>query len=119
MIESKDTPTTECPRSGLIENSPALQCWVNGELVEHKPVKRAAENGRCFLSRQLQPSATRTVERIGYRLPSDKSLGYFQSSALGTILMFIPVLAFVLAFTQASAIAQTTPVPTPTPAEQT
>lgn len=119
MIEFKDTSTTECPRSGLHENSPALQCWVNDGLVESKPVKRAAENLRVLRGQKLQPSASRTFARVAYRPPSDKSLGYFQSSAARTILMFVPVLAFVLAFANASAFAQTSPVPSPTPAEQT
>jgi len=117
MIESKDTSTTECPRSGLRENSPALQCWVSGQLVGHKPVKRAAENTHLH-ERKIQPSASRTVKGVECRLPSDKSLGYFQSSTSRTILMLFAVNVFVLAFANARAIAQTTLQPSPTPAEQ-
>jgi len=111
MIESKDTSTTECPRSGLRENSPALQCWVSGQLVGHKPVKRAAEAGA--VARPLGRALNRRRSR---RRPPSRS-GYCPSTSR-TILMLFAVNVFVLAFANARAIAQTTPLPSPTPAEQ-
>jgi len=124
MIESKDTSTTECPRSGLRENSPALQCWVSGQLVGHKPVKRAAEAGAVARHRGPQTGSPAGVGRLGRALnrrrsrrrPPSRS-GYCPSTSR-TILMLFAVNVFVLAFANARAIAQTTLQPSPTPAEQ-
>ena len=102
------------PRSGLNENSPALQCWVQSKLNHLKPVKRATENIVGRLVRQVQPSASRTEGEKKRIFPSDESLGYFQASAARTILMSLASIAFCLAFTSLSALAQT-PSPSSTP----
>jgi outer membrane protein TolC len=116
MMEFTGKRRTECPRSGLLENSPALQCWDNRELDEHQPVKRANESER--FARRIHPSALRTVERLESRLPSDKSLGYSRSSASRTISSLFLIIAFS-SFAAQLAMAQSTPQPSPSPAEQT
>src|ERR1041385_945316 len=104
------------PRSGLNENSPALQCWVQSKLNHLKPVKRATENIVGRLVRQDQRSASRTEGETKRIFPSDESLGYFQASAARTILMSLASIAFCLAFTSLSALAQTpSPLPTVSP----
>ena len=115
MIESKRTPATQSPRSGLRENSPALQCWVHGTIIQAEPVERATEDRRVFgATRTLQPSASRTNGENGCSLPNDESLGYFQSSALRTTLLRASLIALVLTFTGFQALAQT-PIPSSSP----
>ena len=103
------------PRSGLNENSPALQCWVRGRTNFRKPVERATEDIVRRFARRIQPSASRTEEGERCSFPSDKSLGYFQWSASRTILMGLASIAFCLALTNSTALAQT-PAPSSTPA---
>ena len=103
------------PRSGLNENSPALQCWVRGRTNSGKPVERATEDVAIRFVRRIQPSASRTEEGERRSFPGDKSLGYFQRSASRTILMGLASIALCLALTNSTALAQT-PAPSSTPA---
>src|SRR5437879_232343 len=83
MIRFKGARALVSPRSGRSENSPALQCWVQG---------------CCF--------------------PSDKSLGYFQPSAVRTILKTLTLICLGLFFfANASVFAQVpaSSIPSPTP----
>src|SRR5438128_778855 len=74
------------PRSGLSENSPSLQCWVRVRINEVKPVKRATEVEPIVgVLGEFLPFASRTVKKNASLFPSDKSLGYFQTSASRTI----------------------------------
>jgi outer membrane protein TolC len=115
MIEFRRLLTRVSPRSGLRENSPALQCWVHGTIIQAEPVKRATEDRWIFGSiPTLQPSASRTNEENGCSLPSDESLGYFQSSALRTSLKLAALITLVLAFTNSPTSAQE-PTASPTP----
>src|SRR5438067_3393121 len=98
------------PRSGLNENSPALQCWVNGGIRDREPVKRATEGH--LISGPLSP-ASRALGREERSFPSDKSLGYFQSSASRT-LFTIALTVFFLSRLGSAVFAQTTPSPIPT-----
>jgi outer membrane protein len=120
MIEYRRTRIRLSPRSGLSENSPALQCWVQGELSRSKPVKRATEIGslRAKFGRLLS-SALRTVNQGPGSFPSDKSLGYFRSSAARTVSALIFLIGLVLAFSDSQTFAQgASPSPTPS-TEQT
>ncbi len=121
MIESKRTRARLSPRSGLGGNSPALQCWVQGELARSKPVKRATENSSLHAKfGRLLSSALRTVNQGLGSFPSDESLGYFRSSASRTKLVLGFSIALVVAFTSSQTSAQSTVSPSPTPsADQT
>src|SRR6266513_1815286 len=111
MIESIFISAQTSPRSGLAENSPALQCWVRGGKNEAEPVKRATEGlGRSVNGKCLTPAAR--PQGGGERcIPSDKSLGYFRSSAARTIMMLIGFL-----YLAATLAAGQTPSQSPTPA---
>ena len=101
MIEYRRTRARRSPRSGLSGNSPALQRWVQGELTESQPVKRATED-----------------RGLPAKVPSDKSPGSFRSSAGRTLSALIFLIGLVLAFSELQAFAQTaSPSPTPS-AEQ-
>src|SRR5438552_11810286 len=115
MIESILISAQTSPRSGLAENSPALQCWVRGGKNEDEPVKRATEDlVRSVNGQRLSPAA-RTQGGGERCIPSDKSLGYFRSSAARTMMMLIAFL--YLAATLAAG--QTPPQsPTPSPSSQ-
>src|SRR5438067_3669027 len=102
------------PRSGLNENSPALQCWVNGGIRDREPVKRATEGH--LISGPLSP-ASRALGREERSFPSDKSLGYFQSSASRT-LFTIALTVFFLSRLGSAVFAQTPPLPIPTVSPQ-
>src|SRR5688572_29182109 len=94
------------PRSGLSENSPALQCWVRDTVELVKPVKRATE-----VTEHIQSSASRPKGRRECCVPSDKSLGYFHSSAARTILLT----AFIMFANSPSLAQDSAPSPTPAP----
>ena len=72
------------PRSGRLESSPALQRWERKKEEKTEPAKRATES---WVS--LSP-ASRAEDSEGSQFPSDKSLGYFQSSAARTISNWLP-----------------------------
>jgi outer membrane protein TolC len=147
MIHREARAKRLSPRSGLYENSPALQCWVRDRTNFVKPVKRATEvtepravasGAKTQLRRMqnktnslagriedplatasgsvtnVQPCASRIEEGERRSFPSDKSLGYFQAFASRTILMNLASIAFCLALTNSTALAQT-PSPTPSP----
>src|SRR5882762_9423353 len=116
MIEAKPTPTKPRPRSGLRENSPALQCWVQNGLDRPEPVKRATEvNSSVGFMRKLQSSAART-RRKQRRSPSDKSLGYFQMSAARTMPMLAFLISLLLGLPSSKVFAQeSAPSPAPSP----
>src|SRR5437867_10456344 len=121
MTHRKDLSNDLSPRSGRSENSPALQCWVSGEVVESEPVKRATEMNRLIkFCRVFQSSASRTGIWNTNLSPSDKSLGYFQPSAPRTILMSLAFATLVMACANCSVLAQvpasSSPSPTPEPA---
>jgi outer membrane protein len=119
MTESQDRTNELSPRSGQHENSPALQCWVPGGLVESKPVKRATES--VMKLGDLQSSASRTETRPGRTSPSDKSLGYFRTSATRTgLLRLFACVASILIFASVATVAQEpTATPTSSPADPT
>ncbi len=108
MIESKRILAKVSPRSGLGENSPALQCWVHGTIIQVEPVERATEGGAVarLLGRALnrERSRKRPPSRSGYCL-----------SASRTSLMLTALIVLVLAFTNSLTLAQTTVSPSPTP----
>src|SRR6266446_9303431 len=119
MIESKRIRARLSPRSGLGGNSPALQCWVPGELVKSKPVKRATENTSLHAKLgKLLSSALRTMNQWLGSFPSDESLGYFRSSASRTEFVLGFSITLVVAFTNSQASAQTAVLPSPTPPTQ-
>jgi outer membrane protein len=83
------------PLGGLHENSPALQCWERGEISLNEPVKRAADDPEndsdcLFLSPASQANGLRK-----HRIPSDESLGYFQSSASRTVMLLCGLVFFI------------------------
>src|SRR4051812_18887164 len=96
MIESKSNFVGISPRSGLAENSPALQCWVKGRSNQFEPVKRASDVMTDDKLRSYDlSSAQRTGEEKMRRTPSDESLGYFHSSASRTVMLVIAVSLFL------------------------
>src|SRR5205807_4288016 len=104
MTERKEANNDLSPRSGRSENSPALQCWVQGELDDTEPVKGATEENHSIrVIRCIQPSAPRTLEPLRHLFPSDKSPGYFQPSAPRTI--WISVVFLILIFVLANSSA--------------
>jgi outer membrane protein TolC len=117
MKGTKSTFTKRSPRSGRNESSPALQCWEQSPIDESKPVKRATE-GHSFLGKGPTPqsSASRTWDDHMCLFPSDKSLGYFRSSASRTALFAISLVLLILTFTSSQAIAQE-PQSSPTPGQ--
>lgn len=115
MIHDETYVKKLSPRSGLAENSPALQCWVRRRIYGSEPVKRATESVSGEFVWMFQPSALRTGGGEGRAFPSDKSLGYFRPSASRMILMTIIAIVFCLALVNSAALAQT-PSPSPSPA---
>src|SRR5260221_10378135 len=106
MSEAKPTTAKLRPRSELRENSPALQCWVQNGLDRPEPVKRATEvNSSVRFIRKLQPSASRTGKNE-CSLPSDKSLGYFQTSAARTIPMLASLIALQFGLESSKVFAE-------------
>jgi len=111
MIESKFLSAQTSPRSGLAENSPALQCWVLSGKNEDEPVKRATEDlVRSVNGQRLSPAARAQGGEKRF-FPSDKSLGYFRSSAARTMMLLTASL-----FLTATLAAGQTPSQSPTPA---
>ena len=62
------------------ENSPALECWGTGRKRPQSVKRMTDKTGKAL---RIQPSVSRTVacDRAD---PTDKSVGYFQSSASPT-----------------------------------
>src|SRR5947208_6359845 len=87
------------PRSGLNENSPALQCWEHSEIRSSKPAKRAADDANIHSDPQRF-------------VPSDESLGYFQSSAARTVMLLTGLVFFIA---MSSTSSGQTPTASPTP----
>src|SRR2546423_14801930 len=105
MIESKFISAQTSGRSGLAENSPALQCWVRGGKNEDEPVKRPKEDLVRSVNRKCLSPAARAQGGEERCIPSDKSLGSFRSSAARTIMLLIACLHL----TAAIAVGQTPP----------
>src|SRR5438105_10272093 len=62
MTERKEANNDLSPRSGRSENSPALQCWVQGESDDTEPVKGATEENRSIrVIRCIQSASARTI----------------------------------------------------------
>src|SRR5437763_2704128 len=115
MIESKFISAQTSPRSGLAENSPALQCWVRGGKNEDEPVKRATEDlVRSVNGQRLSPAA-RTQGGGERCIPSDKSLGYFRSSVARTMMLLIAFLFLAATLAVGQTPSQS---PTPSPSSQ-
>jgi outer membrane protein len=121
MISFTSKRAAISPRSGLHENSPALQCWVHGESDDSEPVKRATEESCVIkLIRKFHSSALRTLEVLNRLFPSDKSLGYFQPSATRTIPNGLALLSLIFAVANSSAAqVPASSVPSPTPEQTT
>ena len=117
MIHLRSNFKDRSPRSGLPENSPALQCWVRVRINEVKPVKRATEVEPIVgVLGEFLPSASRTVKGNLRLFPSDKSLGYFLTSASRTISTLASLVALVFGLATSRAFAQVpsaSPVPSP------
>src|SRR5437660_1453082 len=97
------TELSRAPAKRTTENSPALQCWVGGAINIQKPVKRATDVLREFLSSasrthinnmSLIPAMNRwaifvrPLRGLNHHNmnfdPTDESVGYFRSSASRT-----------------------------------
>src|SRR6202140_227043 len=135
MTECKRILSKVSPRSGLRENSPALQCWVQGAIIQSEPVKESvvkkllrvlrASVVHLFLSnfntetrrsrslhgeiRFFRPTLKRATDDGRFFDPTRN----LQLSASRRTLMRAALGALVLAFTNLPAVAQT---PTPSPA---
>src|SRR2546421_9017010 len=115
MIESKFISAQTSPRSGLAENSPTLQCWVRGGKNEDDPVKRAKGDLIRNVNRKCLSPAARAQGGGERCIPSDKSLGYFRSSAARTMMLLIAFLFLAATLAAGQTPPQTIP---PSPPNQ-
>jgi len=103
MIEAKPTSAKLRPRSGLSENSAALQCWMQNVLNRPEPVKRGAVARPLGRASDRECSEERPPSRSGYC-----------PSAARTILRLASLIALVFALANSNAFAQE-PAPSPVP----